>query len=145
MLAWGTGSMPTSPVLPIGKVGGDGDSPALPHARALQPPVHPWDDIALPHIGIVGAVSGVAAIHTRRGGGQESHSGPALPAAQSRPQPPPSSSGPPGPGVKEGTIHQGAVVVVTHEVPSHGSPDAARWQLQCLQLNRVLWVVDVNQ
>ena len=60
--------MPTGPVLPIGEVGGYGDPPALPHAGALQPLVHPWDDVAPPHIGVVGVVAGVAAIQGGEGG-----------------------------------------------------------------------------
>lgn len=108
MLAWGTGSKPTSPVLPVGKVRGDGDPPALPHARALKALVHPRDDVALPHIGIVGVVPGVAAIQGGVGGQQGGHRGPALPGSSEPPQPPPSSSGPPalpGPGIKESAIH----------------------------------------
>ena len=81
MLARGTGSKPTSPVLPVGKVGGDGDPPALPHARALKALVHPRDDVALPHIGIVGVVPGVAAIQGGVGGQQGGHRGPALPGS----------------------------------------------------------------
>lgn len=62
VLAWGTGNKLTSPVLPVGEVGGDGDPPALPRTRALQPLVHPGDNVTLPHVGIVGVVAGVAAI-----------------------------------------------------------------------------------
>lgn len=57
---------PTSPVLPIGQVRGDGDPPALPHAGALQPLVHPGDDVTLPHVGVVRVVAGVAAIQGGR-------------------------------------------------------------------------------
>lgn len=52
---------PTSPILPVGEVRGDGDPPALAHAGTLQALVHPGDDVALPHVGVVRVVAGVAA------------------------------------------------------------------------------------
>lgn len=87
---------PTSPILPVGEVWGDGDPPPLAHAGALQSLVHPRDDVALPHVGIVRVVAGVAA-----GQGGEAHKGvrgaPAL-ADSSEPSPhprPPSPARPP--------------------------------------------------
>lgn len=77
--------MPTSSVLPVSQVGGDGDPPALPYAGALQPLVHPGDDVTLPHIGVVGVVAGVA---VRWGGSareSEVHPDPLFSAARSNP------------------------------------------------------------
>ena len=111
MLAWGTVSKPTSPVLPVGKVGGDGDPPALPHARALKALVHPRDDVTLPHIGIVGVVAGVAAIQGRGGGAARESQGP-HPAWQLRDAPAPTIllrtpclPPTPSPGITESANH----------------------------------------
>lgn len=35
MVFVGAENQPTSPILPVGEVGGDGDPPVLPHACAL--------------------------------------------------------------------------------------------------------------
>lgn len=67
MVTGSTGDTPTSPVLPVGQVGGNGDPPALPHAGALQPLVHPGDDVTLPHVGVVGVIAGVAVRQGREG------------------------------------------------------------------------------
>lgn len=79
---------PTSPILPIGEVGGDGDSPALPHAGALQPLVHPWDDVTLSHIGIVRVVAGVAAVK----GGEASKGVRGVSALAGSSEPPPAAA-----------------------------------------------------
>lgn len=79
--------MPTCPVLPVGQVWGDGDPPALPHAGALQPLVHPGDDVTLPHIGVVGVVAGVAVIQGREGQQGRSQGPPPGPAQQLRATP----------------------------------------------------------
>lgn len=79
------GSRPTSPVLPVGEVRGDGDPPALPHARALQPLVHPGDDVTLSHVGVVRVVAGVAATQAGRAS-QGVRGAPAL-AGSSEPPP----------------------------------------------------------
>lgn len=112
--------MPTSPVLPVGEVGGDGDPPALPHAGALQPLVHPGDDVTPPHVGVVGVVAGVAARQSREGGlggskeplpfqlrpgvtpDPASASCAFLPAPNFLLQTPPKHT----PGIKEGAVHQ---------------------------------------
>lgn len=68
-VAWGPN--PTCPILPIGKVRGHSNPPSFPYACALQPLVHPRDDVTLPNIGIVGVVSGVAVIQGRGWGGSQ--------------------------------------------------------------------------
>lgn len=76
---------PTSPVLPVGEVRGDGDPPALAHAGALQPLVHARDDVALPHVGVVRVVAGVAAGQ----GGEASKGVRGAPAPADSSEPPP--------------------------------------------------------
>lgn len=89
-MAWGP--KPTCPILPVGKVRGHSNPPSLPYACALQPLVHPRDDVTLPDIGIVGVVAGVAAI-TGEGVGRESKGPHPFQAVQSAPQSPPPTSG----------------------------------------------------
>lgn len=51
----------TCSVLPIGQVWGDDHAPPLAHADPLQALVHAGDDVALPDVGVVRVVAGVAA------------------------------------------------------------------------------------
>lgn len=51
----------TCSVLAVSQVGGDDHPPPLPHADPLQALVHAGDDVALPDVGVVGVISGVAA------------------------------------------------------------------------------------
>lgn len=51
----------TCSVLAVGQVGGDDHPPPLPYADPLQALVHAGDDVALPDVGVVGVISGVAA------------------------------------------------------------------------------------
>lgn len=51
----------TCSILPVGQVWGDDDPAPLSHADPLQALVHAGDDVALPNVGVVGVIAGVAA------------------------------------------------------------------------------------